>query len=170
MTYASACGNTGSLTHWARPGTEPTSSQILVGSLIHRATTGTSVLFFSEMLHLPSIITLSSQHALLQFPFTQLTLTHSYSGKMTSFSSRHNVTIPTCSFPYLSIIWYSSAFSLLFVTCFQQSDLCMEFLDVWGFFQNEIFALETVDYSFRIQLINVACACTHTHTHTHFLV
>ena len=30
MTYTTAHGNTGSLTHWARPGIEPTSSWILV--------------------------------------------------------------------------------------------------------------------------------------------
>ena len=40
-TYAAGCGNYGSLTHWARPGTEPISSWILVGFLTHWATTGT---------------------------------------------------------------------------------------------------------------------------------
>ena len=31
VTYTTACGNAGSLTHWERPGTEPISSWILVG-------------------------------------------------------------------------------------------------------------------------------------------
>ena len=44
VTYITAHGNTGSLTHWTRPGTEPTSSGILVRFLTHWATTGT--LFF----------------------------------------------------------------------------------------------------------------------------
>ena len=34
-TYTAARGNTRSLTHWARPGIEPTSSWILVGFLTH---------------------------------------------------------------------------------------------------------------------------------------
>ena len=29
--YTAACGNAGSLTHWARPGIEPASSRILIG-------------------------------------------------------------------------------------------------------------------------------------------
>ena len=40
-TYTTACSNTGSLTHWARPGVEPTSSWMLVGFLIRWATKGT---------------------------------------------------------------------------------------------------------------------------------
>ena len=34
-------GNARSLTHWARPGIEPTTSRFLVGFVNHRATTGT---------------------------------------------------------------------------------------------------------------------------------
>ena len=41
QTYTAACGNTGSLTHWARRGDEPTSSWIVVRFLIHWATTRT---------------------------------------------------------------------------------------------------------------------------------
>ena len=40
-TYATACGNTQPLTHWASPGTKPTSSWLLVGFLTHWATLGT---------------------------------------------------------------------------------------------------------------------------------
>ena len=40
-TYTTAHGNTGSLTHWARPGIEPTTSWFLVGFVNHWATTGT---------------------------------------------------------------------------------------------------------------------------------
>ena len=39
--YTTAHGNTGSLTHWARPGTEPVTSWFLVGFVNHCATTGT---------------------------------------------------------------------------------------------------------------------------------
>ena len=39
VTYAAACDNTVSLTHWARPGIKHTSSWILVRFLTHRATT-----------------------------------------------------------------------------------------------------------------------------------
>ena len=41
-----AHGNTGSLTHWARPGIEPTFSWIQVKFVTHRATTGTWVPYF----------------------------------------------------------------------------------------------------------------------------
>ena len=40
-TYTTAHGNTGSLTHWARPGIEPASSWILVGFVNGWAMTGT---------------------------------------------------------------------------------------------------------------------------------
>ena len=40
-TYATACSNTGSLTHWARPWIKPASSWILVRFLTHWASTGT---------------------------------------------------------------------------------------------------------------------------------
>ena len=40
VTYTAAPWTTGSLTHWARPGTEPSSSWILVGFLTHWATKG----------------------------------------------------------------------------------------------------------------------------------
>ena len=39
--YTTAQGNPGSLTHWARPGTEPISSWMLVGFVNHWATMGT---------------------------------------------------------------------------------------------------------------------------------
>ena len=41
-----ACSNTGSLTQWARPRIEPTSSWILVGFLSHWVTTGTPLCWF----------------------------------------------------------------------------------------------------------------------------
>ena len=41
VTYAAACGNGWSLTYWARPGIEPTSSWILVRFVILWATRGT---------------------------------------------------------------------------------------------------------------------------------
>ena len=41
-----ACGNAGSLTHWARPGIEPSSSWILVRFLTPWATTGTPCFYF----------------------------------------------------------------------------------------------------------------------------
>ena len=40
-TYATACSNAGSLTHWARPGIKPASSWILVRFLTRWTTTGT---------------------------------------------------------------------------------------------------------------------------------
>ena len=40
-TYSTACSNMGSLTHWARPGIEPSSLWMLVGFLTHWATMGT---------------------------------------------------------------------------------------------------------------------------------
>ena len=39
--YATTCGNAGSLTHWVKPGIEPTSSWILCGFLTCWATRGT---------------------------------------------------------------------------------------------------------------------------------
>ena len=44
--YTTAQGNARSLTHWARPGIEPTSSWIQVKFVTHRATTGTWVPYF----------------------------------------------------------------------------------------------------------------------------
>ena len=41
VTYTTAHGNIRSLTHWERPGIEPTTSCILVGFVTHWATTGT---------------------------------------------------------------------------------------------------------------------------------
>ena len=41
VTYTTAHGNAGSLTHWASPGIEPASSWILVGFVNHWATIGT---------------------------------------------------------------------------------------------------------------------------------
>ena len=46
-THTTAHGNTGSLTHWARPGIEPATSWFLVGFVNHCATTGTPRLFFA---------------------------------------------------------------------------------------------------------------------------
>jgi len=40
-TYTTAHGNAGSLTHWARAGTQPTTSWFLVGFINHCTTTGT---------------------------------------------------------------------------------------------------------------------------------
>ena len=40
-TYTTAHSNTGSLTHWARPGIDPTTSWFLVGFVNHCATMGT---------------------------------------------------------------------------------------------------------------------------------
>ena len=45
-TYTAVCGNTGSLTHWVRPGIEPTSSWIPVRFLTCWATMRTHVFFF----------------------------------------------------------------------------------------------------------------------------
>ena len=46
-TYAAACSNTGSLTHWARPGIEPTSSQRLCWVLSLLSHSGNSIPLFS---------------------------------------------------------------------------------------------------------------------------
>ena len=49
-TYATACGNVRSLTHWARPGIKPTSSWILVLFLTRWTTTGTpGFTFWSQL-------------------------------------------------------------------------------------------------------------------------
>jgi len=45
-TYTTAQGSTGSLTHWARAGIEPTTSWFLVGFVNHWAMTGTPGLVF----------------------------------------------------------------------------------------------------------------------------
>ena len=47
--YTSAHGNAGSLTHWARAGTEPATSWFLVGFVNHCATTGTPRRQFGAM-------------------------------------------------------------------------------------------------------------------------
>ena len=49
VTYTTAHSNAGSLTHWS-PGTEPASSWILVGFLIHLATTGIPSILFLDAL------------------------------------------------------------------------------------------------------------------------
>ena len=49
-TYTTAHGNTRSLTHWVRPGIEPTTSWFLVGFVNHWATTGTPVLRSNPLL------------------------------------------------------------------------------------------------------------------------
>ena len=46
VTYTIAHANTGSLTHWARPGIEPVSSWMLVGFLSHWAMMGTPIFLF----------------------------------------------------------------------------------------------------------------------------
>ena len=45
VTYTTGHGNTGSLTHWVRPGIEPESSWMLVGFVNHWATAGTPCVF-----------------------------------------------------------------------------------------------------------------------------
>ena len=45
-TYTTAHSNAGSLTHWARPGIEPTIPWFLVGFVNHCATTGTPLISF----------------------------------------------------------------------------------------------------------------------------
>ena len=45
-TYTTVQGNTGSLTHWVRPGMEPTTSWLLVGLVNHSATRGTPLFCF----------------------------------------------------------------------------------------------------------------------------
>ena len=55
VTYTTAHGKAGSLTHWERPGIEPTSSWILVRFLTHWATMGVPVLLFlSSRIHIIS--------------------------------------------------------------------------------------------------------------------
>ena len=51
LTYTTAHGSTGSLTHWARPGIEHASSWMLIGFINHSATTGTSAYFISNSLY-----------------------------------------------------------------------------------------------------------------------
>lgn len=113
----------------------------------------------SKRLLFSSNLTLSSQHAVLWVLFTQLTMIHSWSGTMTSFSLRQNSTNKACflifkfsDFPLL-LCYLSSAFS----------GLCMEFLKGWGLFQNERFSLETL--SERIHLTDTVPTCTCAHTH-----
>ena len=45
LTYTTACGNAGSLTHWMKPGIEHAYSWILVGFLTHWTTVGTLICF-----------------------------------------------------------------------------------------------------------------------------
>ena len=45
-TYTTAHSNAGSLTHWARPGIEPTTSWFLVGFINHCTKTGTPDIYF----------------------------------------------------------------------------------------------------------------------------
>ena len=60
-TYTTAHGNTGSLTHWVRPGIEPSTSWLLVGFVNHWAMTGTPVHSFSHIIlhHSPFVFTWS---------------------------------------------------------------------------------------------------------------
>ena len=50
VTYTTAQSKARSLTHWVRPGIEPTASWILVGFIIHWATTGTPSIAFIYIL------------------------------------------------------------------------------------------------------------------------
>ena len=52
VAYAAVCHNTGSLTHWARPGIEPSSSWIIVEFLACWATTGTPASFYTSYLRI----------------------------------------------------------------------------------------------------------------------
>ena len=54
-TYTTAHGNTGSFTHWARPGMEPATSWFLVGFVNHCAMTGTPQLANLEV-HLKQLM------------------------------------------------------------------------------------------------------------------
>ena len=60
VTYITAHGNAGSLTHWARPGMAPTSSWILVRYVNHLATMGTPALLFQvrsgDVIEFPSLL------------------------------------------------------------------------------------------------------------------
>ena len=51
VTYTTAHGNAGSLTHWTRPGIEPTSSWILGGFVTHWDTVGTPIIWFLSSVH-----------------------------------------------------------------------------------------------------------------------
>ena len=65
VTYAASCSNIRSLTHWSRPGIEPTSSWVLVRLLIHWTTLGTLDLYncWSQKI----ITKLIHQESVLQF-------------------------------------------------------------------------------------------------------
>jgi len=72
-TYTTAHGNAGSLTHWARPGIEPSTSWFLVGFVNHWATTGTPLPLFirafisvSDLPSWPNLILINSQRPHLQ--------------------------------------------------------------------------------------------------------
>ena len=54
VTYTTAHGNTGSLTHWARAGTEPATSWFLVGFVNRCAMTGTPSPVFVIHLYVPT--------------------------------------------------------------------------------------------------------------------
>ena len=53
--YTTAHGNSGSLTHWARPGIEPTSLWILIEFLTHWATMRTPTVIFNGKASIPSV-------------------------------------------------------------------------------------------------------------------
>ena len=59
VTYTTAHGNASSLTHWARPGIEPTTSWLLVGFINHWATTGTPSI---KLLKWEKKLTLDTRH------------------------------------------------------------------------------------------------------------
>ena len=62
-TYTTAHGNSGSLTHWVRPGVESASSWMLVGFVNHWTTMGTPNIFF--LIHKNLLIIFSSDLPLL---------------------------------------------------------------------------------------------------------
>ena len=97
-TYATAHGNTGSLSHWARPGIKPTSSWILVGFLTPWATTGIpSLRQFLKILIL---------WALSQPYWTRLSLGRTWTPLF--FESQHNRVM----------YWHLQSVLLLPSTCF----------------------------------------------------
>ena len=62
VTYAAACSNTGSLTHWRRPGIKPTSSWILCWALNPLCHSGNALIFFFSSLEVYKFRNHSSIH------------------------------------------------------------------------------------------------------------
>ena len=132
VTYAKACGNTGSLTHQARPGIEPTCSWILVGFLTYWATTATPSVesfyicsntspSFSHAPHPPHIFLLlhrkTFQWLSTLIIFISSFSTHSSAHSFLDFPTCHSVIINPEDFFLVSLtlssIWhcYSLSFS-----------------------------------------------------------